>query len=226
MIEVLVFDLDDTLFPEHEFVLSGFQSVSNWLETKYCLSGFFDVAWQFFSEGKRHNVFNLTLEELRFEYERDLIQELLRIYRQHQPIISLHEDAKWAINYFNNLYQMGIITDGYLLTQQNKVKALGIEPSFNAIVYSDLYGRDSWKPSPVPYNQIMQLLSCKGKECVYVADNPQKDFITANKLGWMTVQICREGGEYAKIIPKKSHEANFKIKTLVELKGILSIKIK
>ena len=208
MIEVLVFDLDDTLFPEHAFVLSGFQSVSNWLETKYCLSGFFDVAWQFFSEGKRHNVFNLTLEELRFKYEQGLIQELLHIYRQHQPIISLHEDARWAINYFN------------------KVKALGIEPRFDAIVYSDLYGRDSWKPSPVPYNQIMQLLSCKGKECVYVADNPQKDFITANKLGWMTVQICREGGEYAKIIPKKSHEANFKIKTLVELKGILSIEIK
>jgi putative hydrolase of the HAD superfamily len=107
------------------------------------------------------------------------------------------------------------------VTQQNKVKALGIEASFNAIVYSDLYGRDSWKPSPVPYNQIMQLLSCKGKECVYVADNPQKDFITAKNLGWLTVQICREGGEYAKIIPEKSHEANFKIKSLLELKHII-----
>jgi putative hydrolase of the HAD superfamily len=221
MIEVLVFDLDDTLVPEHEFVLSGFQSVSNWLETKYCLTGFFEVAWQCFVEGKRNNVFNLTLEELRFQYEPSLIQELLRIYRQHKPDISLYEDAKWAINYFKNLYQMGIITDGYLLTQQNKVKALGIEPSFDAIVYSDLYGRDSWKPSPVPYNQIMQLLSCKGKECVYVADNPQKDFVTANKLGWMTVQICREGGEYAKIIPPENYEAQFEIKTLVELKDIL-----
>jgi putative hydrolase of the HAD superfamily len=67
----------------------------------------------------------------------------------------------------------------------------------------------------------MQLLSCKGKECVYVADNPLKDFITANKLGWMTVQICREGGEYAKIIPEKSHEANFQIKSLLELANLL-----
>jgi len=221
MIEVLVFDLDDTLFPEHEFVLSGFQSVSNWLETKYCLSGFFDVAWHFFMEGKRNNVFNLTLEKLRFDYELSLIQELLHIYRQHPPKISLHQDAKWAINYFKNSYQMGIITDGYLVTQQNKIKALEIEPSFDAIVYSDLYGRDSWKPSPVSYNQIMQLLGCKGKECVYVADNPQKDFVTANKLGWLTVQICREGGEYAKIIPQENYKAQFKIKTLVELKDIL-----
>jgi hypothetical protein len=42
----------------------------------------------------------------------------------------------------------------------------------------------------------------------------------------MTVQICREGGEYAKIIPQANHQAKFKIKTLVELKDILSIEIK
>lgn len=221
MIKALVFDLDDTLFPEHEFVLSGFQSVSKELATKYSLPGFFEVAWQFFREGKRNNVFNLTLEELEFEYERGLIQELLHIYRQHKPIISLHQDAKWAINYFKNYHRLGIITDGYLLTQQNKVKALGIEASFDTIVYSDLYGRESWKPSPVPYNKIMTTLSCPGKECVYVADNPQKDFVTANKLGWITVHICRENGEYSKIKPEENHEANFNIETLMELKDVL-----
>jgi hypothetical protein len=42
----------------------------------------------------------------------------------------------------------------------------------------------------------------------------------------MTIQICREGGEYAKIIPPENHAAQFKIKTLVELKDILSIEIK
>lgn len=223
MIKALVFDLDDTLFPEHEFVLSGFQSVSKELATKYSLSGFFEVAWQLFREGKRNNVFNLTLEELGFEYEQGLIQELLHIYRQHKPIISLHEDAKWAINYFKfkNYQKLGIITDGYLLTQQNKVKALGIEVLFDTIVYSDLYGRENWKPSPVPYQKIMSTLNCQGNECVYVADNPNKDFITARKLGWLTVQICREGGEYSKIIPLDSYDANFKITSLFELQKIL-----
>lgn len=220
MIRALVFDLDDTLFPEHEFVLSGFQSVSKELATKYALPGFFEVAWQFFKEGKRNNVFNLALEELEFKYEPSLIQELLYIYRQHKPIISLHEDAKWAINYFKN-YHIGIITDGYLQTQQNKVEALSIQNSFDAIVYSDLYGRENWKPSPVPYNNIMQSLGCKGEECVYVADNPQKDFVTAKKLGWLTVQICREGGEYSQIVPQENYEAYSKIQTLMELKDVL-----
>ena len=220
MIKVIVFDLDDTLFPEHEFVLSGFQAVSNWLEAEYSLPGFFEVGWQFFREGKRNNIFNLTLEKLKFKYESGLIQELLQIYRQHKPTITLHEDAKWAINYFKKSHQLGIITDGYLRTQQNKVEALKIEPNFDAIVYSDLYGRENWKPSPVPYQKIMSTLSCSGKECVYIADNPNKDFITAKKLGWLTVHICREGGEYAKITPEKSYDANLQIKSLLELKNI------
>lgn len=221
MIEVIVFDLDDTLFPEHEFVESGFQAVSNWLQAEYSLPGFFEVAWHFFREGKRNNVFNLTLEELGFEYERSLIQELLQIYRKHKPIISLHEDAKWAITYFKKYYKLGIITDGYLLTQQNKVEVLKIEPSFDAIVYSDLYGRENWKPSLVPYQKVMSILGCQGNKCVYVADNPDKDFITAKKLGWLTVQICRVGGEYAKIIPKDSYDANFEINSLFDLKKII-----
>lgn len=221
MIEVLVFDLDDTLFPEHQFVLSGFQVVSNWVATKYSISGFFEVAWQLFKEGIRNQIFNLTLEKLRVEYESCMIQELVQIYRQHQPIISLHEDARWAINYFRKSKQLGMITDGYLLAQQNKVKALEIEASFDVIIYSDLYGRENWKPSSVPYQKIMQSLRCRGKECVYVADNPRKDFVTAKILDWMTVQICREGGEYSHVTTDTSHAADMKISSLTELKDII-----
>jgi putative hydrolase of the HAD superfamily len=150
-IEFLVFDLDDTLFPEREFVQSGFQAVGNWMSHKYSVVDFFEVAWQLFIEGKRGKIFNLTLEKLGVKYESSIIHELLQIYREHKPNISLHEDAKWAINYFKKDRKLGLITDGYLMTQKNKVEALGIESNFDVIVYSDFYGRDSWKPSPVPY---------------------------------------------------------------------------
>lgn len=221
MIKVLVFDLDDTLFPEHEFVLSGFQVVSNWVATRYCISGFFEVAWQLFKEGKRNQIFNLTLEKLRIEYEPCIVQELVQIYRQHKPIISLHEDAKWAINHFKKCKQLCLITDGYLNTQQNKVNALGIEANFNAIVYSDLYGQENWKPSPVSYLKVMELTRCQGAECIYVGDNPRKDFVTANNLGWITVRICREGGEYSSVTAETGYDAYHTILSLIELKTIL-----
>ncbi|MBE9015935.1 HAD family hydrolase [Chroococcidiopsis sp. CCALA 051] len=222
MLKAIVFDLDDTLFPEHEFVCSGFQAVSSWLEAKYAVTGFFEVAWHLFKIGQRNNIFNLTLEQLKLEYEIGLIQELVHLYRQHKPIIFLYEDARWAIDYFNEDFQLGIITDGYLTTQRNKVTALGIESIFEAIVYSDLYGRENWKPSPLPYQKIMRSLGCIGEECMYIGDNPQKDFVTAKKLGWIAVQICRMDGEYAKILPKENYDADFQISSLFNLKDIIT----
>ena len=222
MIKALVFDLDDTLFPEHEFVQSGFQAVGDWISEKYSIPGFFEVAWKLFAAGKRGNIFNLTLEDLGIEYEPFMIQKLLQIYREHQPTLFLHNDARWAINYFKDNQRLGIITDGYLTTQQNKVSALEIEQNFEIIVYTDLYGRENWKPSPFPYLKVMELTGCQGSECVYVGDNPRKDFVTAKKLGWLTIQICRQGGEYSTVRSEPGYEADRTILSLTELEAILS----
>ncbi len=222
MIKVIVFDLDDTLFPEYEFVRSGFQAVSDWISKKYAIANFFEVAWKLFAEGKRGQIFNLTLEKLGIAADEALmIQELVQIYREHKPNISLHNDAQWAINYFQSYKHLGIITDGYLTTQQNKIQALGISENFELIIYTDLYGRENWKPSPLSYLKVMETIKCEGRECLYVGDNPTKDFVTAKKLDWLTVQICRECGEYSQITLEETHEANLRVKSLMELKNLL-----
>jgi putative hydrolase of the HAD superfamily len=220
MINVLVFDLDDTLFSEAEFVKSGLQTAGNWILTKYANANFFDVSWQLFNQGNRNNIFDLTLEQLDLDFNLNTIQELVQIYRKHKPVISLYEDAIWATNYFKNYKKMGLITDGYLETQKNKVKALGIESVFDAIVYSDFYGRESWKPSPLPYQKIMESIQCEGQECVYIGDNPSKDFVTAKKLGWMTIHIDRLHGEYSRIATNSDYEADIKISSLTDLKEV------
>ncbi|BAZ12826.1 HAD-superfamily hydrolase, subfamily IA, variant 1 [Calothrix sp. NIES-4071] len=219
MIKVLVFDLDDTLFPEHDFVRSGFQAVANWLEKKYSITNFFVVAWKLFEQGKRGNIFNLALEEMEV-FEPEIIAELLQVYREHFPKIALHNDAKSAISYFKSKKELGIITDGYLRVQQNKVKALGIETDFDWIIYTDFYGRDCWKPSPIPYLKAMELAEATGSECVYVGDNPNKDFVTAKQLDWLTIQICREG-EYTNVITSSEYKADLKIESLIDLMEVI-----
>jgi len=221
MIKAIVFDLDDTLYPEHKFVLSGFQAVNEWVSHYYNTPGFFELAKRFFEEGHRGNIFNLTLDSLGIKYDFNVIQKLLQVYREHKPSISLHEDVKWAIYYFRQSKQLGIITDGYFTTQKNKVVSLGIEEYFDVIVYSDQYGKECWKPSPFPYLKIMEELGRQGNECMYVGDNPCKDFVTAKVLGWSTVQICRERGEYYSITVTKSYEADFRIPDLYYLKEII-----
>lgn len=221
MIKIIVFDVDDTLFPEREFVRSGFQAVGEWILNKYAVPGFFEVAWKFFAQGNRGKIFNLALAEIGLEDDHQIIQELIQIYREHKPQISLFSDARWAIDYFKGHKKLGAITDGYLTTQRNKVEALHIANSFDTIIYTDEYGRENWKPSPVPYLKVMELTGFQGSECVYVGDNPHKDFVTAKKLSWLTVQIKRQNGEYSKTPAAPGYEAERTILSLTELETIL-----
>ncbi|MEB3357725.1 MAG: HAD family hydrolase [Synechococcales bacterium] len=222
---ILVFDLDDTLFPERAFVRSGFQAVSDWIEHDQGVSGFFDIAWQLFLSGKRHLVFDQTLDYLNFNYSPALIQHLVQIYRNHEPLISLHEDAAWALSHFQNRLKLGLITNGYLRTQQTKVRRLGIESYFDALIYCDRYGLEYWKPSPRGFQDLMTMMACEGHECVYVGDHPYKDFVAPKQLGWQTVRIQRDGGEFATVVADPALGAEHTIRSLYDLQALLAVAV-
>jgi len=222
VIKAVVFDLDDTLYPEQQFVLSGFRSVSEWLADQYGQTSFLETASGLFAVGTRGNIFDLALKQLGINHGKEFTQQLVKIYREHKPLLQLHEDAMWALDYFRASKKLGLITDGYITVQKNKVFALKISRYLDAICYSDQYGRECWKPSPVPYQKIMDELSCSGNECIYIADNPAKDFVTARLLGWLTVQICRHDAEYVHIVPNPGYEAHYKISSLYELSTLIS----
>jgi putative hydrolase of the HAD superfamily len=213
----LVFDLDDTLFPEHQFVLSGFAAVDEWLQSHFGLVGFLQVATLKFQSGVRGRIFDEAIDLLGWSDHGISIDTMLTVYREHRPTIELHEDARWAIERTSGSFCLGLLTDGFLATQKRKVEALGIADHFDAIVYSDEFGRDCWKPSPVPYQALMERLGGPAESFTYVSDNPTKDFVTANALGWRTVRIIRPDGEYRDVIAPPRYDAPVHITTLRDL---------
>jgi putative hydrolase of the HAD superfamily len=54
-------------------------------------------------------------------------------------------------------------------------------------------------------------------DCVYIGDNPNKDFITARKLGMGTVRIVRDVGDHMQTRLGKEYEADAVIYSLTEL---------
>lgn len=219
---VVVFDLDDTLFRERDFVRSGFDALDAWLRAKRGVDGFGTVAWRIFSEGGRNTVFDRALSELRVDGADAVVPELVKVYRAHRPSIVLFPDAEWALERYGAVSSLGLLTDGYLETQKNKVTALGIASRFAAIVYTDSLGRAHWKPSPAPFRELMERLPSPGGYA-YVGDNPAKDFVAPKGLGWTTVQVRRGGGEYGEDgadIPE-SHRADRVIPSLRELPDAL-----
>lgn len=221
-VDVIVFDLDDTLFPERDFVLGGFRAVSDWLQQHWGVTGFFEAAWALFNTGTRDRIFDRTLDRFDIPYTPDLIRRLVQIYRDHSPELMLFPDAQWALDFYCPQRKLGLITNGYLRTQKNKVQALGIADRFDALLYCDQFGREHWKPSPLAYQKLMESLSCDGAACVYIGDHAEKDFIAPKQLGWHTIRIQRRGGEFETLRTTADQDAEFCVSSLYDLDPLLN----
>ena len=223
-INAIVFDMDDTLYKESDYVISGYKAVDNWVAETYQKTGFYDTAIQIFHSGEKKLVFNKTLEKLNIKYDEKTIRNMIEEYRSHEPEIHLLEEAEWVLNHLIDTVKSGLISDGFLITQEKKVKALNLKEKLHSIILTDSFGKEHWKPSHVPYEQASKELGIPHHQCVYVGDNVNKDFITAKKLGWTTVHIDRKDGVYANQVVEQDYRAHYQINDLRELADIPVLK--
>ena len=212
-----VFDLDDTLYLERDYVKSGFKAVQKWLESKkYCLD-FFDEAWDLFCSGVRKEIFDLVLEKNDMDLEplskQQLIFKMVEIYRKHSPDIRFSEDTVDCFEHIRALHDIALITDGNKYSQWSKIQSLGIDMMIETIFVTDRWGKAFWKPNPYAY-----VLAQKGrspKECIYIGDNPHKDFIAPQRLGWQpSVRIKRDGALHESVA---TPDGCIEISSLLEL---------
>ena len=223
MIKAVIFDLDDTLMSEKEYVKSGFRQVAINISKEYNLDidKVYELLLDTFEEDSK-NVFNRVLDKLNISYEIDDIKKLVEIYRGHKPEIKLYDDAKYILDtLYNKGIKLGMITDGYKITQRKKLEALNIDNYFECIVVTDELGREFWKPHSRSYEIMKDKLNLDYDEMVYVGDNVSKDFITANKLGMNTVFINRIEGVYSGIEMDDEYLANLEVANLKELENLI-----
>ena len=136
MFTTVVFDLDDTLYDEIDYCKSGFTAVAEFLAAMPQMPSterIFEVFWQQFTAGNRTKTFNTALEELAIAAADSdkLITDLIEVYRNHVPKITLPAESRDVLNQLTEKYTLAMITDGFLPAQKLKVQALGIEKYFN-----------------------------------------------------------------------------------------------
>ena len=224
MASCVVFDMDDTLYAEVDYCRSGFRAVADWLAKNGSPANgeqIYENLWQVFCGGNHTTTFNKALENLNIDYDDELIGNLVKIYREHYPEISLPPES-WAV--LENLcgrYKMALITDGFLPAQELKVDALGIKKYFEYIVYTEQLGREYWKPSPAGFEKVLEYFETTGANCVYIGDNPAKDFIAPNKLGFMTVQLAAATSVHKTEPADKESQAKYVIDSIDQLPELL-----
>ncbi len=213
----IVFDLDDTLYAERAFAFSGFDAVGQVFGDRLGASDLAERMRVLFDTEHRHRVFNVVLDELGVDDPMPIVREMIDAFRKHKPNIRLHVDADRALTRFRPTHKLGIITDGYAVTQHGKVQALGLRSRVDAVIVTDDWGRDYWKPHPRAFEEMERLLCATGTRCSYIADNPSKDFVAPNALGWQTVMIERDDRVHADVNVANGGEPQRRIATLDEL---------
>jgi putative hydrolase of the HAD superfamily len=213
---VVVFDLDDTLYPEHQYVMSGFQAVSAYLEDRGLARAnkVSDCLHSLFRRGIRGNTFDTMLKQLGLE-NRIEVNELIDHYRAHKPTLKLHPWVQPLVEALKGEGAiLGLISDGYLQAQRAKWQALPLAAHFTHVLFSDSLGREHWKPSTKPFLQMIDVTSCAPKDVVYIGDNPLKDFKGPNDLGMPSIHLKIDGGIHCDEKPKNSsYRATFETRS-------------
>jgi putative hydrolase of the HAD superfamily len=211
----VIFDLDDTLYREHDYVRSGFAAVARRLSLEpgapdaAALYSELEAEWLASGRGR---VFDVVVAAHGLSTP---VAELVDAYRDHEPTLKLYPDAERALQRLaSEGTAVGVLTDGKASVQRRKLRALGLERRIDCIVVSDDYGPDAWKPSVVPFQKALELLKVPAGEAVYVGDNPAKDFIGARALGLGTVRVKRPIGDHAGIVLDAAYEADLTIESL------------
>jgi putative hydrolase of the HAD superfamily len=212
----LVLDLDDTLYLERDFAHSGFRAVGDWLKAETGIGGFAASCAALFADGQRTGIFDTALRSLGRD-DPALVDRLVAIYRGHEPTIALAPDARRYLEERRAADRFAIITDGASATQMAKVRALGVERHVETVIYTDLWGRDYWKPHRRAFEAIEAMTGLSGSALLYVADNPTKDFIAPRALGWHTIMIARPERVHRVTASDPSHEAHHLIESFDQL---------
>jgi len=189
-LKVCSFDLDDTLYPEAEFVRGGLRAAEAELSSvigRDCTSLFLSAL----EEGGPSRVFDRGLAAIGVQRDEALLARLVTAFRTHRPSITPHPGVIELLDALKGRgLALALITDGPLEVQQSKWAALPLGPFFDLVVFTaDVHGKSCPKPDTAAFRLVEERLGAHGSEVVHAGDNPAKDFPAPDALGWRTVRV-------------------------------------
>ena len=202
----VIFDLDDTLVSEIDFLKSAYYYIA----AQLAKDNLYEQMLEKYFAGE--DVFQFVQNEYGV-----LKSDLLHYYRTHEPTLTLKNGAEELLSYLKDRnYKLGLITDGRSVSQRNKLKALGIENYFDKIIISEEFGSE--KPNENNYQVFIE----DSHSYFYIGDNFTKDFIAPNRLGWTTIALLDDGRNIHKQeLVSDEYSAKFCVTSLLDIKDII-----
>lgn len=184
-VEAVLLDMDDTLFLEHSYVLSGIAAVADFLapltgEAPETITA--RISYRFLKFGRRQ-LFDSELGDPAV----CTIKQIVDIYRGHLPQISLFEGAADSIEKLSQRYSLALVTDGAEVMQTQKVKALGLDMLIPTVVYCAALNAP--KPQPNAFLEAAEMMGADPSCCVVIGDDPTADMAGAQAAGMPSIRV-------------------------------------
>ena len=179
----VVLDLDDTLYPERSFHVSGFRAVARrgGLDPDGPEVGAACRALR--SGGRPLDILSAATGIG--------VDTIIGWHREHQPDISLYTDAKrFLARLHAAAIPIVILTDGRSMTQRHKIVALGIQHQVQAVLISEETGMD--KAHADAYRHAAAQMPGH-TPLTYFGDNPVKDVQHPASMGWQVFLMLDRG---------------------------------
>lgn len=221
-IKAIVFDLDETLFPQKPWVLSKLGMLHDTLNfDKVAKDKFVDTGLRLLEEGHRSDLLDRLAELFKLPSDK-----MIQTYRNLVPDTREYADVKPVMSELRSQgYLIGLLTDNPPLSQKQKLESTGLINYFDAIHFTKETGFE--KPDPQGFRQITKKLNVEAHECCMVGDHLYKDIIGGHNAGFAALcWLQRSGGffnfdvtQFRRLHP----EINFhRFADMVHLKGFLA----
>ncbi len=200
VIDGVVFDLDDTLYSEYDYIKNGFhlaaQELTRLLEEQagalqddipqMSAQDWYGYMLDAYHGGQRPIDAAFTKSGLK---EEEAKRRVLLAYRNQQPTLFLYPWARELLSWLTSeggiqKEHIGIITDGRPEGQRAKLSGLGLYDLAGEILVTDELGGPRFrKPCDIAF-RIMQLrMNIPMERILYVGNNPAKDLKAPRVLG-------------------------------------------
>jgi len=179
----LFIDLDDTLYNEVDFVISGYNHIYKWISENLNI----DIQYKPNKKDVINNIENHIQTFIKKNYfEEKYLVKFIKLMREHKPNISLSNSNLKKLKVISKTFKnLVLVTNGRSISQRNKLQSLNIKMFFKEILISEEFGLK--KPDRIFYEKIIE--KYKNYNLIFIGDNIDIDLITPINKGLKTILI-------------------------------------
>lgn len=194
----VAFDLDDTLFDRRDHLAGALARVATAIadatgRDRGPVEDSLRATWARLGTDHDH-VFDVWLEALGL-VPAEHVRRCVEAFHAHTPVtLALRPGVADALAALRAAgVPIAIVTDGRAATQEAKVRALGLEPLVDAIVYCGALAAP--KPDPRGLVEASVRLGVPVERVLYAGDHPRYDVVMARTAGAIAARVYT--GEFA-----------------------------